>query len=248
MGRRLTFSQQVSQVTLMKACFQVVEMNVLECTKTYVILCCHSSSHLPAGFCPSLSQQQLPILEILTFFFSRALRGRTHCGSGRESTRSMQERVFPLCVCRSCSREVLAQPLKLLSCPPLQEHHQFLGYTETLQAQDTFSADSHSSSFLLNSLSFLVSLTKPIGIFMEMAAELSRTIYTKWKVSASQYVGLTNSQTRFCYNFNMGKTACLTWFSWKLNKKFCWNNQTKIQGVEISAKPQKFVKVTSIWK
>lgn len=132
------------------------------------------------------------------------------CGSGSESTRSMQERVFPLCVCRSQSREVLAQPLrKLLHCFPLQEHHQFLGYTETLQGQDVFSADSQSSRFLLNSLSFLVSFTKPIGVFMETAAELARTFCIKLKASASWYVRWTNSQTSFCYNFNMRKPACL---------------------------------------
>lgn len=44
---------------------------------------------------------------------------------------------------------------------------------------------------------------------MEMAGQLTRIIYTKGKVSASQYIGLTDSQTSFSYNFNMGKSACL---------------------------------------
>lgn len=95
----------------------------------------------------------------------------------REHQEHARETVSPLRVCRSQAKEVLAQPLiKLPSCSLLWNTISSSDMLKACGDRDMFSADSHSSRFLLNSLSFLVSLTKPLGMFTEMAAELSRTI------------------------------------------------------------------------
>ena len=171
----------------MKCCLRVVEVNVLWCMKTlsYIILGHRSGSHPPAGLCPSLSQQQLTILEILTLFFSWALGGCTLCSSGSESTRSEQETAPPH------SMPVEASLGKSLISP---SWHRWVALRSgsTISSSDvlkpcrdsTCSVQTHTPGDFYWII-FLVSLTKPIGIFMEMAAELAWTIYTKWKVSAS---------------------------------------------------------------
>lgn len=242
MARWLTFSQQVSQMVLMKPCYvQVVEVNVLRRTKTCVILCRHSSSHPPAGFrslseAPSCSRNT-------TFFFSWVLRGCTRCGSGSESTRSRQ--VSP----QSASADIPGQFLlsSRWNCwAALCSGNTISSSNVPKLCRDWLCSVQIQTPAAFYWLSFLVSLAKPGGIFTETGTELPWTICTEWTLFASSYVGLTNCQRSFCCNFNTGKTAYLTWFSWKLKKKFCWNRKNLRFGN--FSQTWKFVKVTSIWK
>lgn len=167
-----------------------------------------------------LSQKLIPVLEIPHFSFHECWEAARAVGLALRAPgacRYLPSWLLLTSQDSSCSAlDEIAELLSALGTPSVPWVYPNFAETGCVQCR-----------FKLQQLStdFLVSLTKCGGIFMETGTELLWTICTEWTLFASSYVGLTNSQRSFCCNFNTGKTAYLTWFPWKLEKKFCWNRK-----------------------